>query len=264
MSYGAIHPHDLYDLLSKHANVLERVREGDDATDLRRETDMADSTVYKALRELREAGLVRKTNGAYELTAYGKAVCEKHEEISRIREARPVFEHMGDEVDIAVLADFDVVFSETHAPEKPVSRMEAVVDSSETVRGLAPVVTERYVRFARQKAVEGLEAEFVLESDVFEHIRSEYPRMLEEQLQNVVSLYVTERLPPYGLLVSDAGVCVIPYDDGGIAGGLFSDSASAREWGENVYREYRQDATRVRREAVESDIVGQNSNIRKT
>jgi predicted transcriptional regulator len=88
--------------------------------------------------------------------------------------------------------------------------------------------------------------------------------MLEEQLQNVVSLYVTERLPPYGLLVSDAGVCVIPYDDGGIAGGLFSDSASAREWGENVYREYRQDATRVRREAVESDIVGQNSNIRKT
>jgi predicted transcriptional regulator len=248
MSYGTA---ELYDLLSKRAEVLERIHECEhDASDLRNETDIADSTVYKSLRELEDAELIAREEGDYKLTAYGEAVYQKHEEMSRVCEARPLVEHLGDEFDPDTLADFETVLSKSHAPQKPVSRMEDIVDVSETVRGLAPVVTERYVRFARENAVEGLEAEFVLESDVFEHIRSEYPEMLEEQLENGVSSYVAERSLSYGLLVSDTGVCVILYDDGRIVGGLFSDSASVLNWGEGVYRRYHQNATEVLRETV--------------
>jgi|GEM_PF-1366184 predicted transcriptional regulator len=249
MSHGTA---ELHDVLSKRADVLKRIHEREyDASDLRRETEMADSTVYKSLRELEDVGLITNGGGGYDLTAYGKEVYQKHEEMSRVCKARPVLEGLGEDFDLDMVSDADTVLPEPHAPQKPVSRMEDMVNGSETVRGLAPVVTERYVRFARRKAVEGMDAEFVLEKDVFEHVRRQYPKMLEDQLENGVSVYVTDRTVPYGLLVSDTGVCVISYDgEGGVLGGVVSDRVPVRDKGDEVFSKYRRGATKVRRKAV--------------
>jgi hypothetical protein len=74
--------------------------------------------------------------------------------------------------------------------------------------------------------------------------------MLRDQFENGVSVSVTRGSVPYGLAVSDAGVCVIAYDDGSIVGGMFSSRSTGREWGKGRYQAHRERAREVRYEAV--------------
>ncbi|MEF8777864.1 MAG: winged helix-turn-helix domain-containing protein, partial [Natronomonas sp.] len=70
----------LIDILRKRSLFLELLADTSlDQRDLRDELGVSRSTVYKALQELTDAGLVTEYDGKYTLTGFGRLAWQRHD-----------------------------------------------------------------------------------------------------------------------------------------------------------------------------------------
>jgi len=187
------------------------------------------STAYKHLRELAEHNVVKKTNDGYTLTNFGRVMRAKLKDAERAYDAEEAIEALDAPPEILSQGEF--VPSCEHVPYGPIEEFGEHVEHADEVRGLVPVLFPRYLDFYHGQILDGLDAEFVVEHDVFEYIREEHSDILKEALGHGTRLYVTDDELPHGLALLDKSrVGVLVYDDSGhILGYASFTSPRARE-----------------------------------
>ena len=207
--------------------------------------DKSLSTVRKHLNELENQGIVEMTGEGYRLTRFGEAVRTKLRNAQRTYEAKEVAEALDAPSDVLARARF--FLSQRHVPTEPLEEFTRHVLEAEGMRGLVPVLFPRYLGFHHEQILGGMDAEFVVERDIFEYLRENHGEILRESFEHGTRLYVTDDELSHGVaLLDETRVGVLVYDDGGNVLGYASFASSrARKHYESVYEERRWRAERV-------------------
>jgi len=235
---------ELHRLLATRGSVLEAIDDGNRRRDeIMESIGIAKSTAYKALKELRENELVRENGKVYELTPYGECALERYRRTECLAKHGDIINLLGEEIDTEPLLDAEVVRPEPGAPMKPVRSMEEVAGGAEGIRGLVPVVMERYVKFTNELLRDGINAEFVVERAAFDELSERYEESFEENLRLGTDVYVTDASIPCGLLLTESAACFVAYQDGSIEGCIVADDADNHA--EDLYADYRNRAHEV-------------------
>jgi len=229
---------ELHRLLATRGSVLEAIQDGNRRRDeIMESVGIAKSTAYKALKELRENELVRKNGQRYELTPYGDCALKQHRKTECLAEGGDIINLLGGEVNAEILLDAEVVRPEPGAPMKPVRRMEEAAGGAERIRGLVPVVMERYVEFTNELLRDGVDAEFIVEKAAFDELSERYEETFEENLALGTDVHVTDASIPCGLLLTESAACFVAYQDGSIEGCIVADDADNHA--KDLYADYR-------------------------
>ena len=226
-----------------------------DQRDLRDAVSVSRSTVYKALRELEEADLVRETDdGRYHLTQYGRLVRRRHDDYAakrdRLAAASSVLNALPESllVPLSFVERGRVYTADRYAPERPFAQLEAVTEASVDYRCLSPIAVTRYMdRIHGRVEAEGLDVELVVEDPAVEPLRS-YDRFVDAIADPQFSLRAADRELPFGLLVTeDTGVaCLFSYgESGSLRGMLVTEDPEAYDWAARQYERCRADSVAV-------------------
>lgn len=225
--------------------------------DLQEELDVSRSTVYKAIRDLEEVGLVERRAEGYGLSIVGRRLVEQratfHERADAIYQSAPLLADLGPDVDVpaSLLVDGDVVSAERFAPNRPVRKIETFVRESTSLRGLSPVVIPQYVEIFHDELVsDALRAELLLEQPVVDHLLAEYPQPFDEAVEaGDLIVHATAETLPYGMLLLEGPtprVVFIAYSPSGDLRGLIvNESTTAFEWGETQWQRHLSSARRA-------------------
>ena len=226
-----------------------------DQRDLRNALDASRSTVYKALRELADAGLVRQADdGRYRLTQYGSLVHRRHSayvaRIDRLEAARRVVEALPADllVPLALAERGRPVSASSHAPERPLDRLDTEANLSSDYRVLSPIAVPRFLPDIHERVERGdLVVELLVASDAVEYLY-EYDRLDEALGTDGFELLTTDEPFEFGLFVCEdrERTALFAYGSrGGVRGMLLGDAAEAYRWADRTYRRYRETATPV-------------------
>lgn len=243
----------LLEAIAGRAGLIECLDEGvTDKREIERRLDKSRSTINRWLSDLRDADVITSEADGHQLTVVGKLAYEQYIDFEHrftdIFNAKPLLVYLPTdlEFDVRILEGAEVLLSDEIAPQEPILRLEDMVRKAQTrtVQGSSPVVLPRYVDFFYEQIVdEGLEAEFVLETDVLEYLLSAYHEEVSEIMDTGRGTFtrVDGRGLPYGLaIVDEEGVWVGIYEPGGgLRGAIINTSKSAIEWGHEQYDEVR-------------------------
>ena len=274
------HVRDIIRVVVKRATLLGELTDGATSKrDLRDRLDVSRSTVYKAVRELEETGLVEETGDGPRLTLFGRLFTDRYRSFAELAEEleryEPLLAILSPDAPVTtdVLSGADLTFAERHAPARPVRRIEELLVGADRATVLAPVALPRYVDlFYEAITTEGLRADIVFERPVLEYLRADYADRLGDAVETGrLSAFRTDATIPFGLIVveradeggnvgdadgggdtngasdakvpADDEVAIIVYTEGGeLRGIITNDGDAAVEWGRDVFDRYAADA----------------------
>ncbi|WP_435178093.1 helix-turn-helix transcriptional regulator [Halorussus sp. AFM4] len=244
---------DVISTVVKRRPFLDRLADGPTAKrDLRDELDVSRSTVYKAVRELEEQGLVAETDGGVRLTLVGRLLADEYRTFEThaagIHDCAGLLSVLPADAPVTVdpVLGAETVLAERHAPTRPVEYIEDLVRSADRVVGASPVVLAQYVDVFHEAIVSGgLTADLVLEAPVVEYMREDHADRLGEALDTGrLTIHQTDETLPFGFVASEEeGLVLIVYDESGeLRGVLLNDAREAVDWGESTFRAFREGA----------------------
>ena len=233
----------------KRTEFLDRLAEEPTSKrDLRDELDLSRSTVYKAVRELEDRGLVTETDAGVALTLVGRLLAEEcltfESRVAAVTDAEALLSALPADVPVTtdLLVGAETVRGERHAPTGPVAYIDEFVRRTDRVVGFTPVVLPQYVDMFHEEVVSGdLIADLVLETPVVEYLRENHGDRLSAALATGnLSVRRTDETLPFGLVVAeDEGVVLIVYDESGdLRGVLMNDTDAALDWGTDLFDTY--------------------------
>lgn len=247
-------PAGVADVVSKRWALVAALADGPRSkSSLEAELGVARSTVYKGLRELEGAGVVRATSDGYALTQFGRLARRKHDDyraaVTRLCAARSVLEAVPRDVHLplSIVERSRIVLPERYAPERPLTTFEAVADAADRVRTLSPVAIPRFMPDIHDDVASGTrDIEIVVETDALDVLRAEYDAF-DEAVAAGLLVYESPDPIPFGLtLFDDEAVSLAAYaGDGSLRGLLLCDCPDAGEWAEGVYERYRAESAEV-------------------
>ena len=251
--------------IGKRWTLLDRLAAGPTSKrDLRDDLKVSRSTVYKAVRELESAGLVEETDAGPRLTLVGRLLTERYrsfvELVDDVRRYEPLLSVLPPNAPVTTdaLQGADLVLTERHAPNLPVSRIEELVRGVDRAWALAPVALPRYVDLFYEEILSGMTAEVVLERPVVEYLQTDFSDQFSEAAATGrFSVRGTDETLPFGLILIDRdgeadgvggadAVGLIVYSQGGeLRGVAVNDTPTALEWGRDTYERYAATAERI-------------------
>lgn len=249
-------PDDRVELIARRSTVLAALADGPSfKRDLIDRLDVSRSTVDRAVEELREAELCRRTDGGFELTLTGRLLLERHREYL---ESATATLDAGDvlaplpadtEIDVAALVGAEVHAADATTPYQPLEPLHDAIEVADRYRGLLPALEDpRHVRLLYEHVVvEANDATLVVDDDLHERLRSEYPRRLDAMADAGRFEVFVGSTPPYGLVLTEADgeptVSLVVFgSDGGVRGVIQNDSPGAVAWAEDRFERARTDA----------------------
>jgi predicted transcriptional regulator len=245
------------DAVTRRASVIECIVDGPKYNrDIRDELGVSRSTAYKAVSELEELGIARRGDEGYELTVLGQSLFEQyrdfHGRVTDICRSDSMLAALPRETTIPFefLDSADISESQPHAPNRPVQKVEEIINAAEKIRGTGPVVLPRYVEiFAEQIVSDNLWAEIIYAEPVFEHLITVYQDDIMSTIESDnLEAWVTDSDLPFALLITDEptkGAAMVIYDtEGTIKGVIANDTQEAYNWASEKWEQYRQSATK--------------------
>ncbi len=215
------------------------------------EADCSRSTANRAVRELEEAGLVRRGEGGYELTPVGRIGLDHYRSYRRgwtdLVDAADVLDALpdGTDVDMSVVAGSEPVAAPATTPYQPVERLHDAVRTAEDYRAVLPAVGDpRSVRLLYEHVVtDGAPAELVVSPELRASLSENFSRQLAAMAEDGFTLLVGE-VPEVGVVLTehdgDRRVTLVVYgDEGGVSGVIQNDAPAAVRWAEDVYADAR-------------------------
>lgn len=248
---GSRHP-TVADLLDKRANLLSALADGPRTQRaLREDLDRSRSTVYKAVTELEEGGLVVEGADGYELTGIGRLAWRRYDDyrarLDRLVSAEPLLEAIPADAHVP-LAAFEhgrVIVPGRHAPERPLDQLEDRAETAETIRCFSPAGMPRYFEAIHERVTAGDQtATLVIESDGIDRVRRAYDGFAAALDRSGFDVHVADGDLPFGLVVLDADeLGIFVYDDGTLVGATFCADPEVLRWGRRLFERERERAS---------------------
>jgi predicted transcriptional regulator len=245
---------DVADLLDKRADLLTCLADGAKSQrTLRDELDRSRSTVYKAVTELQDNGLITECADGYELTGVGRLAWRRHDDyrgrLDRLVAAEPLLNAIPDttRVPLAVFEHGRVIVPGRHAPERPLDHLESLGEDAETVRCFSPAGMPRYFSGIHEDVAAGdRTAKLVIEDDGIDRVRSAYDDFEAAVSEPAFDVRIADGELPFAIAVfDDAELGLFVYDEGILAGAVFCDDESALAWGKRLFEREHERATPV-------------------
>jgi predicted transcriptional regulator len=232
------------DVLSKRTPLLTVLADGPtDQRRLREELGVSRSTVYKALKELEDAGLVERRDGGYGLTGFGRSAWQRHDaylaRLERLGDAERLLDALPADRQYppSLFEHGHVVTTGRNAPERPLERMETRATNTTQLRCLSPVGMPRYLEATHERVEETDQTvTLVTEPAALSRLADSYDRFDEALEKPGLNIRTTgEQLPFAVMLFDDDEIGLFAYDDGSLLGAAFSSDDDALLWGETVF-----------------------------
>lgn len=232
-------PEERLRLLLQRRELMQHVVNGTaDRRELATDADQSQSTVYRALNQLADAGVLTERNGYYETTSVGARLFTRVQEL--YAEAT-VLEDVSDTVPVSSLDSLDgcvirgatTTESRRHDPHKPLEPVAEIFERNEEVLAATPVLLPAFERFE----LEGL-TELVLEQPALD-ARSEL-LSLEDRETTPEYVGMTEQEVPFVLVVAESDepeCCVVVLDNGSPCVSFHNTSVDAVQWTRRQYRQ---------------------------
>lgn len=213
-------------------------------------TDVARSTVDRAISSLREEGFVSRQGSAYVATYAGRHVGAAYDEFrSRTRAlqaAQPVLDPLPADVSVpaSALDGATVIESTPEAPQAPVEHNAELVAGASEFYGTGPAVIPQYTEQVVGLVEDGTTVELVLTDDVVDALETAYADGYERlRTAAALTLSVTDEAMPYAVWTAqfDDGPVggLVVYTDSGIKGVVTNDTPAMTEWARAEYDSYR-------------------------
>lgn len=236
--------------------VLEHLLESGPATqrELRDCLETSRSTVTRALQALEEEEWIESMGEEYRLTPIGTVIAEEFldlvdtvrmtDELSSFLQWFPYAEY---DIDLAALTDAEVTVNTDSDPYAPARRHFEILKSADRLRCLLPSIDLEGCRIVHERILDGeFESEMVVTPGIGDTIESgEFAPLFREQLESGgLTVRVAEGPLPFYLGIADDGRVQIGVEDeeGFPRALLETTDDSIREWAEEVYSEYRNEA----------------------
>jgi predicted transcriptional regulator len=231
-------------VLQKRSALLELLADAPrDQRDLRDELGVSRSTVYKALQELVDVGLVAERGSEYALTGFGRLAWQRHDEyiarLHRLDVGRQLIETFPKDrpVPPSVFERGRIIVPGRHAPERPLDRLSAVGEEVNRIRVASPSGMPRLLADLHE-SVEADEqtATVVVEPDAVSRLRSEYDRFAAATAAEGLDIRRIDGEIPFAVvLFGDEEIGLFGYDAGVLIGAVFTSDDDALTWGERAF-----------------------------
>lgn len=241
-------PHErigtIADVLRKRAPLLELLADTPrDKRDLRDELSVSRSTVYKAIQELTDLGLVTDRNGAYALTGFGRLAWQRHDEyiarLSRLDVGRRLLETLPKDRPFppSLFERGRIIVPGRHAPERPLDRLTDLGERADHLRVVSPSGMPRFLADLHANVEAGEQtATIVAEADALSRLRSGYDRFESAAAADGLELRRLDGELPFAIvLFDDDEIGLFGYDTGVLLGAVFASDDDALSWGKGVF-----------------------------
>ncbi|SFR55195.1 helix-turn-helix transcriptional regulator [Halogeometricum limi] len=253
----------LEDVVLTREDVLRAVvLEPRDKRELTEAVESSRSTVDRAIRELRDAGLVKRVDGRYEATVAGgcslDAAEQFHERIRDVGDAVAVLNQLPVDgpLDRRFLADADAYAATPEMPDGVVQQLFDSVRTAKRLRGIAPVVLSGHFEGFYEAATAGdTQVEMLISDSVVSQLVSTAATravFLEQLRDENVTISRAEIPFSFGLWVTEWEAGILVYTDTGVGGLLRNDSDEAVAWAESVFADLAADADRITPDGIRS------------
>lgn len=216
--------------------------------------DASKRTVARSLQSLEERGWIKNEDSGYRLTQVGTVLTESFvTTLDTFRRAEELGEFLRwfpsefDSPDFLAVSDATISSRSEADPYAPVRKQSEILRTASELRILLPSVDLEGTKVIAEQITDGnLDAETVVSPEVEETMESaDFAPLIREMTNTGRSdIYVSrDELPIYLGLAGDGRVQIGVEDDEGFPRSLFETADErVREWGEELYRSYRERA----------------------
>lgn len=213
--------------------------------------DTSRSTANRAIKELEDAGLVKRTSDGYVATVAGQIALERHRAYRRtaadIDDATDVLASLPPDarLDARIVSGSDTAVAADPAPYRPAERLHETIAESDHYRAALPALDDpRHVRLLYEHVVsEGNDATIVVSRDLLRTLQQEFPRRTAAIAETDRCRILVGDTPQYSLVRTEEGgeatVSVVAFsDDGTVTGLLENETTDAIAWADEHLAEY--------------------------
>lgn len=222
--------------------------------DLRDQLDASRTTVARSLRSLADEGWVKSNDGTYQLTKTGEVIAT---EFSSMLDTFQVAEKLSDFLqwfptdsaapDFLDMSGAEVTSTTEGDPYAPARKQAEILHTADRLRILLPSIDHEATKTITEQVTEhGLEVETIISPELEATIESdEFASLIREKIETGRStIFVSESTLPFYLGLADDGRVQIGLEDeeGFPRSLLETTDESIREWAEDVYLNYQNEA----------------------
>lgn len=221
--------------------------------ELQERLDLSKTTCHRIVRSFDEKGLVRRTDGGYELTLLGRTVAERVAEFEgdlrtayRVRPLLDLFESSETAFDPELFADADVNWVVERDESFTIDRGVELVEDRDVVRVLdwTPVPKLYVEKIFRILAENGTDVESVYPKAEVRTRLETFPDLHEELAESAARprYWVYDDVPPWGMTIYDDSLVQLrAYDQqsGAYVLDATTDDPGAVDRAMDVFSEYR-------------------------
>ncbi|WP_435102872.1 helix-turn-helix transcriptional regulator [Halarchaeum sp. P4] len=242
-------PHGTISAVAERYDLLAALLDGSPTRrELAADLGVSKSTVYRALTELADNGVLTENGSRYRPTLYGWLVFRRYqrllETVGQYRPSGFLASAVADSpIDPTLLLDADVDVPDRNAPDRLLETIRDVVTDATRLRGFSPVVRDDFVTMFADDTAPDFEAELVLERPALQALRDDYAadgRLADAD--DAVSLRHVDTTLPFGLLAVEeptpAVLVVVFGPTGAVQGIVRTCSEDAYTWATETYEEY--------------------------
>lgn len=247
-------PDDLIEVLSRRHDVLRALR--DEPRERRALVDdlaASKSTVYKAVSQLQELGLVAATSEGLRPTQFGVVAADRYEALAGTADTAEMLAALPpDTIEPEALVGAEAVVPDRQSVDRHLARLQRLFRDADAIRGFSPAVSPELSATVGERTVgDELAVELVLPTAIYRHLHRRDPAGLEASVAaDDVTFYRTGEEPRISLFIaeSEAGteVCIGLGEEGRATGLLLNDTAACRRWAAAEFERLKGSATPVR------------------
>lgn len=244
---------DLVDVVSRRHDVLRALRsDPKERYVLVDELDASKSTVYKAVDQLQERGLIASTSAGLRPTLFGIAALERYDELARTAAIGELLAELPpDTIDPEAIVGAEAVVPDRQSVDRHLARLQRLFREADTIRGFSPAVSPELSATVEERTVEdGLAGELVLPTAIFRHLHGRDAAGLEATVAAPeISFYRTDEEPRISLFIAETAdgteVWVGLGEEGRATGLLVNDTLASRRWATAEFERLKRGATPV-------------------
>lgn len=244
---------EMIDIVFNRADVLDMVCGGThDKRELVDNLPISRPTIDRAIRELEEHDLVKRSGGTCEPTFSGRLALEMYEiteeTIDTIHNKSEILNELSKNSNISplLLTEASIHLPSDCAPFSPIEPVYTKLEKADALRSLVPVILPHQLELLHRKSNASNEnVEVTIDSQILETLLEQHHERTHEMISNGNTLYKADRLPNYSLFICDGKfVFVTIYSPTNQPLGVIENSSEAvLQWAREQFTFYRKNAT---------------------